>query len=65
MVTFPVGNVNVKVVISEADETGGEIRASATDTQGGNKRFLRLTYTAEAAEEGRRITVEDISSEKF
>lgn len=63
--TFTVGAVNVKVVIAETDETKGEIRSTATDAQGNNKRFLRLTYTAQPAEEGRRITVEDISSEKF
>ena len=64
-VTFSISDVKVKVVIVETDETSGEIRSSATDGQGGNKRFLRLTYTAQKTDEGRRITVEDISSEKF
>lgn len=64
-VAFTLGDVNVKVVISEMNETAGEIRSSATDAQGGHKRFLRLTYTTQPAEAGRRITVEDISSEKF
>lgn len=64
-VTFFVNDVKVKVVISEENKAKGQIFSSAIDGQGGNKRFLRLTYTAQKTDEGRRITVEDISSEKF
>ncbi len=64
-VMFAVGEVQVKVVISEDAAGKGRICSSATDGQGGNKRFLRLTYTSQQTDQGRTIQVEDISSEKF
>ena len=65
--TFTLGNRKVKVVIQDSTSTGGSgyIKSSAGDAKGNHMRYLKLTYTAEDREEGRQITVEDISSDKF
>lgn len=65
--TFTVGNRKVKVVIQDISSTSenGYIKSSAGDAKGNHMRYLKLTYTAEDTDEGRQITVEDISSDKF
>lgn len=51
--------VKVKVKMNTKAD-GGTIESAATDSEGGNKKVLRLTYTLGEAEDEATVTVTDI-----
>ena len=62
--TLSVNGRRVKVTVTDtsASRTEGVILSTASDTDGGYKRTVRITYTSEEHEGQRSITVTNVSS---